>query len=100
MKTKKKSKLAIVNIICIFLNIALLIGFDFVKGMAKIYILIPLAIVWLVSIGNCYLMCNNLTNKDESLVNDNKDDKNNNTLEYIMISAFVFMIFVNLFGLL
>ena len=100
MKTKKKSKLAIVNIIGIFLNIALLIGFDFVKGMAKLYILIPLAIIWLVSIGDCYLMCNNLTNKDESLANDNKDDKNNNTLEYIMISAFVFMIFVNLFGLL
>lgn len=71
-----------------------------VIGAAKLYILIPLAIVWLVSIGNCYLMCNNLTNKDESLANDNKDDKNNNTLECIMISAFVFMIFVNLFGLL
>ena len=50
MKTKKKSKLAIVNIIGIFLNIALLIGFDFVKGMAKLYILIPLAIIWFVSI--------------------------------------------------
>ena len=40
----------------------------------------------------------NLKNKDESLDNNNKGD--NNTLEYIMISAFVFMIFANLFGLL
>lgn len=93
MDTKKKiSGSLIVNIICMILNIALVIGFNIVKGMAKMYILIPLAIVWLFSIGNFYITCGNPKNKDEAL------DKGIG--DYIAVGIIIFMIIANVIGLL
>lgn len=94
---KKVTSSLIIDIICLILNIVLLFAFQFFNGIAKVYILIPIFIVWMVSIWNFYLVCDKMKNEENTPDECKKENKIENTLMIIII---IIMIFANLFGLL